>query len=119
MYVDKMQVKRTVINEMLTQKHRVLIVGLGKTGLSCARYLSAQGIEVAVTDSREQPPELATLRSELPDVAVFTGGFDEQVFASADELIVSPGVSLKHPLKNLPVGDVQKPTGFRPAHGCW
>ncbi len=75
-----------------------MIVGLGKTGLSCARYLSAQGIAVAVTDSREQPPELATLRAELPDVAVFTGGFDEQVFASADELIVSPGVSLKHPL---------------------
>ena len=93
-----MQVQGTVVNKMVTGKHRVLIVGLGKTGLSCARYLSAQGIEVAVTDSREQPPELATLRAELPDVAVFTGGFDEQVFASADELIVSPGVSLKHPL---------------------
>ncbi|WP_456448584.1 FAD-dependent oxidoreductase, partial [Thiolapillus sp.] len=35
---------------------RVLIVGLGKTGLSCARYLSARGLQVAVTDSREQPP---------------------------------------------------------------
>jgi len=76
----------------------VLIVGLGKTGLSCARYLSAQGIEVAITDSREKPPELASLSAELPHVAVFTGGFDEQVFSSADELIVSPGVSLKHPL---------------------
>ncbi len=76
----------------------MLIVGLGKTGLSCARYLSAQGIEVAITDSREKPPELARLHAELPHIAVFTGGFDEQVFASADELIVSPGVTLKHPL---------------------
>lgn len=83
---------------MVTEKHRVLIVGLGKTGLSCARYLTRLGVEVAITDSREQPPELASLRAELPDVAVFTGGFDEQVFASADELIVSPGVSLKHPM---------------------
>jgi len=92
-----MQVRKTNIKNMLTQKHRVLIVGLGKTGLSCARYLSAQGIEVAITDSREKPPELARLHAELPHVAVFTGGFEQQVFASADELIVSPGVSLKHP----------------------
>jgi len=83
---------------MVAGKHRVLIVGLGKTGLSCARYLTRLGVEVAITDSREQPPELASLRAELPDVAVFTGGFDEQVFASADELIVSPGVSLQHPM---------------------
>ena len=86
------------VKTMVVAKHRVLIVGLGMTGLSCARYLSSHGIEVAVTDSREQPPGLETLRTELPDVAVFTGSFDEQVFASADELIVSPGVSLKHPL---------------------
>ena len=81
-----------------TDSKRVLIVGLGKTGLSCARYLSAQGIEVAVTDSREHPPEMAALQAELPDVAVFSGAFEQHVFDSADEIIVSPGVSLKHPL---------------------
>lgn len=86
------------MKHMMVAKHRVLIVGLGLTGLSCARYLSAHGIEVAVTDSREKPPGLEMLREELPDVAVFTGSFDKRVFASADELIVSPGVSLKHPL---------------------
>jgi len=83
---------------MVEDKQRILIVGLGKTGLSCARYLSAQGIEVAVIDSREQPELLVQLQQELPNVAVFTGGFDQQVFDSADELIVSPGVSLKHPV---------------------
>lgn len=77
---------------------RVLVVGLGKTGLSCARYLHAQGYEVAVTDSREQPPALDQLREELPDVALFLGGFDEQIFALADEIVVSPGVSLKQPM---------------------
>ena len=87
--MSSMQVNRTVVNKMIAEKHRVLIVGLGKTGLSCARYLSARGIEVAVTDSREQPPELATLRAELPDVAVFTGGFDGQVFASADASVIA------------------------------
>jgi len=82
---------------MTVDKQRVLIVGLGKTGLSCAHYLSAKGVEVAVVDSREYPPGLIELQQALPDVAVFTGGFDQQVFDSADELIVSPGISLKHP----------------------
>jgi len=87
-----------VVVAMMEDKQRILIVGLGKTGLSCARYLSSQGIEVAVIDSREQPELLVQLQQELPNVAVFTGGFDQQVFDSADELIVSPGVSLKHPV---------------------
>ena len=71
-----------------------LIVGLGKTGLSCARYLSRQGVAVAVIDSRQDPPGLADLQRELPAVPVFTGGFDDEVFAAAGRLVVSPGVPL-------------------------
>ncbi len=77
---------------------RILIVGLGTTGLSCARFLSAQGAEIAVTDSRTRPPSLETLRAELPDIAVFVGGFDAEAFARADCLVISPGVSLREPL---------------------
>lgn len=77
---------------------RTLIVGLGKTGLSCARYLRANGERVAVTDSRARPPGLAQAREEMPDLALFVGGFDAQVFAAADRLIVSPGVSQREPL---------------------
>jgi len=77
---------------------RTLIVGLGKTGLSCARYLRSQGATVAVTDSRANPPGLEPLRQELPDVAVFTGGFRAEVFTRADRLVVSPGVSVSEPL---------------------
>lgn len=93
---------------------KVLVVGLGKTGLSCARYLAARGVEVAVVDSREQPPALETLRQELPDVAVFTGGFEERVFAYAEQLVVSPGISLREPAlahaieRGVPVlGDIE------------
>lgn len=93
---------------------RTLIVGLGSTGLSCARYLAAQGKPVAVTDSRVRPPALDALRQELPDVAVFVGGFDETAFNAADELVVSPGVSPDEPLlqaarrRRVPiVGDVE------------
>ncbi len=81
-----------------------LVVGLGKTGLSCARFLSRNGHPVAVTDSRDLPPALAELNSELPNVAVFVGGFRPEIFAAADQLIVSPGVSLKEPLLQQAAG---------------
>lgn len=76
---------------------RNLVVGLGKTGLSCVRFLRSQGLTVAVTDSRSNPPGLDQLGQELPDVAVFAGGFQEDVFAVADRLVVSPGVPLAEP----------------------
>jgi UDP-N-acetylmuramoylalanine--D-glutamate ligase len=80
------------------QKPRSLVVGLGKTGLSCARYLAAQGLPLAVTDTRLRPPALRELREILPDVAVFVGGFDAGAFAAAEQLVVSPGISLEEPL---------------------
>ena len=95
-------------------KLNTLIVGLGKTGLSCARFLTAQGVPLAVTDNRAQPPGLIELQQDLPDVAVFVGGFDPTAFAAAQQLIVSPGVSLREPLiaeamlRGTPVmGDVE------------
>ncbi len=92
---------------------RVLVVGLGKTGLSCARFLAARGLEVAVTDSRVQPPGLDALREELPDAALFLGEFVPEAFAAADAVLVSPGVAVREPLiaqaaqRGVPVlGDV-------------
>lgn len=81
----------------LDSSARILIVGLGKTGLSAARFLRARGVELALADSREKPPGLAELRETLPDVAVFLGGFDEAAFVAATHLVVSPGVSLEEP----------------------
>jgi UDP-N-acetylmuramoylalanine--D-glutamate ligase len=81
----------------LTPASRVLVVGLGKTGLSICRFLASRGFRLAVADSREKPPGLAELRELLPDVAVFLGGFDAAAFARATHLIVSPGVSLETP----------------------
>ncbi len=80
------------------QLARTLVVGLGVTGLSCARFLVRRGVEVAVTDSREQPPALAAAQRELPDIALFLGGFDPAAFARAQRIVVSPGVSLREPL---------------------
>ena len=76
---------------------RTLIVGLGVTGLSCARFLAAQGVPVAVADSRTEPPGLAALNAEYPDIAVFLGPFDDQLFDSVERLVVSPGVPVSTP----------------------
>ena len=81
-----------------TAKDKTLIVGLGKTGLSCARYLAAQGTALAVTDSREHPPGLEQLQALYPDLAIFVGGFLPEVFKAANHLVVSPGVPLSEPL---------------------
>lgn len=79
-------------------QEKTLIVGLGKTGLSCARYLAAQGVAFAVTDSREHPPGLDELQVLFPDLALFLGGFQAEVFQAANRLVVSPGIALSEPL---------------------
>jgi UDP-N-acetylmuramoylalanine--D-glutamate ligase len=71
-----------------------VIVGLGKTGFSCARYLHQHGWRVAVTDTRENPPELARLRALDPQIPVRLGGLDTKLLDDALCVVVSPGVSL-------------------------
>ena len=94
-----MAVPVAMMTAMFDTARRTLVVGLGKTGLSVARFLSQRGVPVAIVDSRETPPGLEALRSGLPsDVALFLGGFKPEAFERAEQVIVSPGVSLKEPL---------------------
>lgn len=93
---NDMTEENTILDRLRVQ--RVLIVGLGATGLSCARFLVERGVEVAITDSRLNPPGLEVLQKELPDTAVFVGGFEAGAFERADVLLLSPGVSLCQPL---------------------
>ena len=74
-----------------------VIVGLGSTGLSCAKYFSAQGRAFKVVDSRLDPPSLAELKRLMPEIECELGEFSLQTFLDASELLVSPGVSLKTP----------------------
>lgn len=76
---------------------QTLIVGLGKTGLSCARFLGARGVAFAVTDSRAAPPGLAALQKEFPRAPLLLNGLDAHALAQATQIIVSPGVSLRDP----------------------
>ncbi len=74
-----------------------LVVGLGRSGLSAVRVLRALGAGVVVADSRPEPPGLAPLTREHPEVAMHLGGFDTALFEVAGRLVVSPGVALDTP----------------------
>jgi UDP-N-acetylmuramoylalanine--D-glutamate ligase len=75
----------------------VLVLGLGDTGLSCARWLQARGARVSVADSRDAPPQAARLAELAPGVALTTGEFDPAQLQAAELLVVSPGIPLADP----------------------
>ena len=54
---------------------KVLVLGLGETGLSMARWIARRGGTVRVADTRAAPPALAALRTALPQAQVTTGPF--------------------------------------------
>ncbi|HEY6642313.1 UDP-N-acetylmuramoyl-L-alanine--D-glutamate ligase [Povalibacter sp.] len=96
------------------QAGRTVVVGLGRTGMSCARYLRSRGVSFAVTDSRAAPPEAAALRQLAPEAEVAFGGFDMGLLDGATQIVASPGVSLREPFlahaaaRGVPiVGDIE------------
>src|SRR5687767_6736315 len=91
-----------------------IIIGLGKTGLSCARYLARSKIPFSIMDTRENPPGLAEFRENFPNVEVHLKGLDQNILSQAGALIVSPGLSVHEPAiaecyrKGIPViGDIE------------
>jgi UDP-N-acetylmuramoylalanine--D-glutamate ligase len=74
-----------------------VIVGMGRTGLSVARHLQRSGFRIALTDSREAPPELAGVQALGSTVVARTGGFDARLLEKADIVVTSPGVPLDDP----------------------
>jgi UDP-N-acetylmuramoylalanine--D-glutamate ligase len=74
-----------------------VIVGIGRTGLSCARYLAAQGWRLAATDTRAAPPELAALTALDARIVVRAGGLDTRLLDGALCVVASPGVALTEP----------------------
>jgi len=74
-----------------------IVVGLGKSGMSLVRHLARRGLPFAVVDTRANPPELASLQAEYPDVQVRCGELDVDFLCTASELLVSPGLPVSTP----------------------
>jgi len=100
---------------------QVLVLGLGDTGLSALRWLHGQGARLSVADTRDNPPGVAALTAEFPQVRLHTGAFTAEIFASAELVVASPGVPLSEPeiqaaiQRGVPVvGDVELFAQYRP-----
>jgi UDP-N-acetylmuramoylalanine--D-glutamate ligase len=75
-----------------------VVVGLGKTGASCLRYLWKRGMPVSATDTRRAPPGLAELGDLAGKLDLRLGGFDLSLLDGASQVLMSPGVSLEEPI---------------------
>ena len=75
-----------------------VVVGLGKTGASCVRYLAKRGDRVSATDTRRAPPGVAELGGLADSIDLRLGGFDLSLLEGASRVLMSPGVSLEEPI---------------------
>src|SRR6267154_2624083 len=87
------------MNLMELNNKRVLVVGLGKSGVASALFLKAHGARVTVSDTKSGDE----LRNEIPalldhGITVETGGHGERTFREQDLIVVSPGVPVDAPL---------------------
>jgi UDP-N-acetylmuramoylalanine--D-glutamate ligase len=75
------------------RNRNVVVLGLGLTGLSAARWAARRGAHVTVADTRTDPPRAAQLAAELPRVPILKGPFTDDTFARADLVVISPGIA--------------------------
>ena len=89
----------------------VLILGLGASGLAMARWCARAGADVTVADTRAQPPQLATLQAEWPQVTFVAGPFAASLVEGTAVRAVfrSPGLS---PEVVAPVVEAAKAMGL-------
>ncbi len=72
---------------------KVLVLGLGDSGLAMAAWVRRCGGEARVWDSREAPPQLAALREQLPEVEFIHGELPESALNGVQLVLKSPGLS--------------------------
>ena len=75
------------------QDLRVLILGLGASGLAMARWCARHGAQVTVADTREAPPQLASLQAEIPTAVFIAGPFNAALAQGMQAICRSPGLS--------------------------
>ena len=71
----------------------VIIIGLGKTGLSCVDYFLGRGVTPLVMDTRANPPG----KEQLPPEVELVHGLDGDLLKQAHMIVASPGIALATP----------------------
>ncbi len=77
---------------------RALVLGLGDSGLSAAKWLAREGARVTVADTRAAPPRAAELARALPGVELRRGAFESALLEAIELVCISPGLALDQPL---------------------
>ncbi|MCJ7833013.1 MAG: UDP-N-acetylmuramoyl-L-alanine--D-glutamate ligase, partial [Deltaproteobacteria bacterium] len=89
------------------QGKKILVGGLGKTGMALVSFLLGQGAEVMVSDSRKTS-ELQEMVSPFKGIGLPLilegGGHSPAFFSTADMVLVSPGIPLDTPALNAARG---------------
>ena len=85
------------MTNLIASDQKRLIIGMGQTGLSCARFLTAKGLSFDLCDTRDLLPNQADIESEFPASKMFNGELDAELLAQYQELIVSPGIAIAEP----------------------
>ena len=70
-----------------------LVIGMGATGYSVARYLSQKGSDFVVFDTRDYSNLGEPIRKLNKNIPLYFGEISEQILLNAREIIISPGVS--------------------------
>jgi len=72
-----------------------LIIGMGDTGVSCARFLKKKNSNFSFADTRNEPPFIEQIKNEFAQVDCILGEFNIDVLMQYKQLIVSPGISIR------------------------
>jgi len=76
---------------------RDVVFGLGKTGLSVARYLARNDVDAIFIDSRDEPPGIDELQDICPAAELHTGDISDKLVKRAFRIIASPGIADSDP----------------------
>lgn len=85
------------MSDLIAKSRVTAVVGLGVTGLSVARFLTKRHSAFALFDSRVAPKQLSEFQKEFPSVEIHLGALNSKLLSQFDEIILSPGLSLKEP----------------------
>ncbi len=98
----------------MSAKQHYVVIGLGVTGLSVVRYLKTLSVTISVMDTRSQLPQLDEFKKANPKIDVHLGELNLEILKNADVIVLSPGMSLAHPViaaalkQGIPViGDIE------------
>ncbi len=77
----------------MSVSQKVLVLGLGASGRTAARFYASRGFEVLAADTRPQPPKLEELQQEIANLRFLGAQVTPETAAEVSEVMISPGLS--------------------------